>query len=378
MPVRPLPSHPNLDHLKQQAKDLLKAHDAQTLASAQLIREFHPHFSAATDAQIFAAKIKLSDAQLTIAREYGFATWARLKARIERPAIADRLDLPHQERIEDPVFRCAVDLMDAGDEAGLRAHLRLHPQLARQRVRFEGGNYFRNPSLLEFIAENPIRRGSMSKNIVAVAEVILDAGVDQSAIDETLGLICSGRIARECGAQVPLIELLCGREADASYALLPALGHGEFDAALALLQKGARLSLAAAAALGQNEDFRRLLPSATGEERHLALALAAQFGRIEVVRQLLDAGQDPSRYNPVGSHAHSTPLHQAALAGHTQVVRLLVERGARLDMKDLLWNGTPAGWAHHNGHTELEDYLRRLESGAGESEAGESEAGKGV
>ena len=43
---------------------------------------------------------------------------------------------------------------------------------------------------------------------------------------------------------------------------------------------------------------------------------------------LLNAGEDPSRYNPVGCHAHSTPLHQAALAGHIGVVRLLVQRGA--------------------------------------------------
>ena len=40
---------------------------------------------------------------------------------------------------------------------------------------FEGGNYFRNPTLLEFIAENPIRRGTLPENIAEVAKVILDA-----------------------------------------------------------------------------------------------------------------------------------------------------------------------------------------------------------
>ena len=36
----------------------------------------------------------------------------------------------------------------------------------------------------------------------------------------------------------------------------------------------------------------------------------------QIVRMLLDAGEDPNRYNPVGAHSHSTPLHQAAVGGH--------------------------------------------------------------
>ncbi len=86
--------------------------------------------------------------------------------------------------------------------------------------------------------------------------------------------------------------------------------------------------------------------------------LAAQHGHAEIVRLLLDAGEDPNRYNPDGNHAHSTPLHQAALAGHTAVVRLLVERGARLDIKDTIYQGTPLGWAIHAGQTAIETYLR--------------------
>jgi ankyrin repeat protein len=78
---------------------------------------------------------------------------------------------------------------------------------------------------------------------------------------------------------------------------------------------------------------------------------------------LLDAGEDPRRYNPVGCHSHSTPLHQAALAGHFELVRLLVERGARIDIEDTLWHGTPAGWAHHEGRTEIEAYLLSVERG---------------
>jgi hypothetical protein len=362
MPVRPLPSHPNLDHLKHQAKDLIKAHAARSRGAAQLIREFHPRFAGASDQTIFDAKLSLSGAQLIIARESGFPSWPRLKAHIEKPTRADRLDLPHHERIEDPVFRHAVDLADAGDEAGLRACLKQHPKLVQQHVLFEGGNYFRNPTLLEFIAENPIRHGTMPENIVAVAEVILDAGPDRSAVNETLGLVCSGRIPRECRVQVPLIELLCSHGADADFGMLPAIAHGEFEAVRALIGRGAAVSLPVAAALGYAKDFRRLLPQASEVDRQRSMALASQFGHVEIARILLDEGHDPSRFNLLGFHSHSTPLHQAALAGHDNLVRLLVEHGARVDLKDLIWNGTPADWAHHAGKAEIEAYLRALEA----------------
>ncbi len=358
MPVRPLPSNPNLDHLKYQAKDLLKGHASRDPGVAQRIREFHPRFRNATDVEIFGAKLSVSDAQLAIARESGFPSWPRLKAHIEKPTLSGRLNLPHHERIEDAIFRRAVDLLDAGDVAGLRAHLRQHPKVAQQRVVFEGGNYFRNPTLLEFVAENPTRRGTLPENIVQVAKVILDAGTTQSALDETLELAASSNVARECGVQLPLIDLLCDYGADPNRAIRTATAFAEFEAVNALIRRGARIDLSIAAALGRIEEARRLLPDADAEDRHWALALASQFGHVEIVRMLLDAGEDPNRYNPLGGHSHSTPLHRAAVGGHLDMVRLLVERGARLDWRDTLWQTTPAEWARHEGRTQVEAYLR--------------------
>ena len=138
----------------------------------------------------------------------------------------------------------------------------------------------------------------------------------------------------------------------------PALPHGEFEAANALLRNGARIDLAVAATLGRVEDGQRLLVTSSSEDRHRAFALAAQFGHTEMIRLLLDPGEDPNRYNPMGVHSHSTPLHQAALAGHYEAVRLLVERGARLDLRDVWFQGTPEGWATHAGQTEIAEYLR--------------------
>jgi ankyrin repeat protein len=91
------------------------------------------------------------------------------------------------------------------------------------------------------------------------------------------------------------------------------------------------------------------------------LALAAQYGRLEIARLLLEAGEDPNRYNPVGGHSHATPLHQAAGSGYSELVYLLVEGGAKLDVKDNLWQATPAEWTRHAGKTGIEEYLRARE-----------------
>ena len=42
------------------------------------------------------------------------------------------------------------------------------------------------------------------------------------------------------------------------------------------------------------------------------------------------------------------PCITAALNDDVEMMKLLVERGARLDARDTLWNGTPLGWAVHN------------------------------
>jgi hypothetical protein len=255
MPVRSLPSNPNLNHLKYQAKDLLKGHAARNLEVAQRIREFHPHFKNAPDAEIFSTGFTLGSAQLTIAREHGFRSWARLEEHVEKPVLSHSLHLPHHERIEDSLFHHAVDLLDAGDTAGLRAHLKHHPDLVRQHVVFEGGNYFRNPTLLEFVAENPIRHGTLPGNIVEIAEIILEAGAERSALNEALGLICSGRVPRKCRVQLPLIDLLCDHGADPNIAIETAVVHGEFEAVNALIRRGAQMNLPVAAALGNTRPY---------------------------------------------------------------------------------------------------------------------------
>jgi ankyrin repeat protein len=274
-----------------------------------------------------------------------------------RPLASDNTSIPHHERIEDPTFRRAVALIDSGDLPQLVLLLEQNPGLVRQRVKFERDSYFQNPSLLEFIAENPIRHGTLPPNIVDAAKTILRAGPDIHSINNTLGLVASGCVVRECNVQLALIELLCKNGADPNSALKSAALHGEFAAVDELQRQGAKPDLPILAALGETNEFRSRLPLSTPEQRHLSLAFASQYGHAEIVRALLDAKEDPNRNNPPGAHSHATPLHQAALAGHVDVVKLLVEHGAKLDTQDLLWKGTPRDWAHHGKQAEVETYL---------------------
>jgi hypothetical protein len=356
MPTKRLPANPDIRHLQLQVKDLLKGRTAADPAVLQRIREFHPRFADASDASIRSAAFTTADSYFTVAREYGFSSWARLRTAIGAGAGADATK-PHHERIRDAAFREAVDLIDDGDGAALREHLRKHPRLVHERVSFEGENYFTHPSLLEFVAENPVRNGTLPPNAAEIAEIIVDAGAEPIAISETLMLVSSGSVSRECGLQLPLIELLCSRGAVVDGAIIPALVHGELEAAEALLRRGATMDVAVAAGLGRVEVVRELLPASKSSSRQMALALAAQQGHAAIVTALLDAGEDPNRYNPVGGHSHSTPLHQAAIAGHLEVVRTLIEHGARVDMRDALFDGTAMDWAVYGKQDRVVAYL---------------------
>ncbi len=78
----PLPASANLEHLRKQAKELLAALRVNDPFAHARWKAFHPEHSPAPSASAHFA-VSLSEAQFVIAREYGFASWPRLKRHVE-------------------------------------------------------------------------------------------------------------------------------------------------------------------------------------------------------------------------------------------------------------------------------------------------------
>jgi hypothetical protein len=73
-----LPSDPNLDHMKREARYLL--HGLLTRDSTAL-RRFY-----SMDPLAGASQPNLADAQYVIAREHGFSSWRKMEAQIKQPS----------------------------------------------------------------------------------------------------------------------------------------------------------------------------------------------------------------------------------------------------------------------------------------------------
>jgi len=376
--LQPLPFFAGLDEYQRQAEQLLEGHRAGDPDAIRTLKERLPRFLRSdapwlsknlSDAEIQKASLGMVDAQLAIARSHDFKDWC---------ALADFVESVTQSNSPVWQFESAVEAVISGHIATLERLLSEHSSLTH--ARSTRVTCFDPPAhratLLHYVAANGVEghRQKSPANAVEIAKALLVAGAEVDALADlyggqctTMSLLVSSEPPARAGVQVALVDMLLDHGAAIEghgsgqwgSPLMTALAFGYPAAAEALLRRGARVDhLAAAAGLGRVADARRLLPKADSQCRHRALALAAQLGHVEVVRLLLDAGENPNRFNPKGNHAHSTPLHQAALAGNSAVVQLLVERGARLDIKDKIYLATPRDWAEHAGHSFLAEFLR--------------------
>src|SRR5690349_10786262 len=196
--------------------------------------------------------------------------------------------------ITDPVFLEAVEAIDNGHISLLQQLLQTNPELVTKQLdtpNEEG--YFKNPYLLWFVADNPIRHEKLPSNIVEIAQTIIDALQKtksdnyQHIVDYTLGLVCTGRIPKECGVQIPLMELLIKEGARVEGSVLGSIVEHNFEAARFLLDKGSDYNLATAVGLNRMSDVKELVKTATASELYVALVVASFFGKADIISFLI-------------------------------------------------------------------------------------------
>ena len=356
-----LPYHASIDAYAQQAEALLSALAAGDDGAAWRFKWEHPRFRGKPVGDVKKAKLNIEDARLVIAQLYAFNTWRDLDAFARfvttKPNVAR--------------FEAAVEAVVSGDRNALQTALLDHPELSKAR-----SSRRHHATLLHYVAANGVEGGRQRTpaNSVAIARLLLEHGAEADALADmyggrctTMAMLVSSAHPAKAGVQAPLTELLLDHGANPNGAgtqkqspILIALAFGYGDTAQALARRSLpQDDLAVMAGLGRAADAARLLPNADTETRQKALALAAQHGHLDVVKLLIDAGVDPNRYNPDGFHSHSTPLHQAVWSNHENVVRFLVERGAKLDARDKVYDSTPLGWAIYGQRNQIAEYLRQ-------------------
>ncbi len=264
--VEPLPSHPSLEHQQKLAKRLLRAiwaGDAESIARVQALL---PDKTAPESMQ-------LHDAQLVVARGYGFDSWAAMKRKIESltKTPAERFDIAIRE----------------GDAATARELLSTHAALrvAINEPRFD----YNSPALHQ------------AKKNLPLVDVLLEFGADINARSEFWA---------------------------GSFGIL------EHDLTLAqarpLMEHGATLTAWAAAGLGLPQELKAIIAATPevvrqrGGDGKTVLHCAATR---EIAEMLVNAGAE---LDAVDTDHNSTPLQY--LIGDEEIARLLIDRGARADV----------------------------------------------
>lgn len=114
-----LPRHPSIEHLENQAKQLLAAQRNGMVQCCQFLRRID-RLSNATDEEILAAHVTLADAQLVVALHYGFESWAKLREEVQTRPLDD------VNSLEAVIQRCGEEIPEyagAGVPLGVVAAL---------------------------------------------------------------------------------------------------------------------------------------------------------------------------------------------------------------------------------------------------------------
>ena len=373
MPTRTLPPRPSLHQLKIQANELHRAHRDRDPSAAGRISAHHPERKGWLPQAVLDKPLALADAQLVVAREYGFRNWGELKHRLEHAQQIERIE-------SHPGFDAALAALDDGDVDRLSALLAADPSLVHARTNLDPPyGYFSGATLLHHVAGNPYRDKPLPPNVVDLARVLLAAGADVHARTlgpnggDTMGLLVTGKQASDMGVTGPLIDLLLQRGARLDLtrddALDASLTNHSPRAAEKMIELGAKADVLAAAALGRMDLLRDFFdrdggllarPRRDGKEmpERDAIGLALLYSYVRGQREAVDfLLEKAGNWNVIGVN-NGTALHRAAWEGDLEMVKRLVAKGADISNRDNPFNSTPLSWAQHNKQQEVFDWLR--------------------
>jgi ankyrin repeat protein len=416
-PTRRLPRQPNLEQLRNQARELLRHYLANQPAAVAEVHRFERH----PDPSSFA----LHDAQRVLARAYGYESWAKLKAFVDGVTVArfaeaaQTGDLPRVRRMLSARPELAAKDLAANDEhralhfAVLRRDIPMVRLLMRAGADARKGIWpHREPTSpltlaldrdyqdvaaaieeeearlrqVQLSCPNPTVLPAVDRISAAIQRGDTAAAIELLAADPALVHACDRKGATPLhhaagAADVTLVAWLLARHAHPNkkdVASLTPLDYAALSAdprntiatrfpeiAHLLLEHGAEWTMPAAVALADAPRIRAYIETDPDWLRRIdqdggLLTLAVKHRRLDIVRLLLDLGADPDerivlRELEEPTESWGMPLWYAALAGTADIAELLLDRGA-----DPNANVYASGWPLRNAWHQPDQAVKRL------------------
>ncbi|WP_328362874.1 ankyrin repeat domain-containing protein [Mycobacterium sp. NBC_00419] len=400
-----LPSNPSLDRLREEARHLQRGITTSKRDAVELVRAHHPR----PDVALVGApdRFALHDAQLIVARRYGFIGWPALvhyleiaadltidPSAIDEDALGqadrfcslatlryDHTDAPPRRQAAADLLAAEPDLVDrhvwaaasAADPEALQRHIGARPDLATA----AGGPFGWVPLLYLCYSRIPLHRSE--DEVLAAAGLLLDCGADPNAgylwcgmstpFTALTGVFGEGEQGPRRQPRHPFAPALATvllrrgahpvdqqtlynrmfRPDDSHLELL--FAHGLVDAGPSPWER--RLGDAMET---REQMWQRQILWAAGHGFASRLDLLAKHGIYSAGVELVvpSLPDDPN----VRDERGATPLHHAAWDGDLHLIGQLLDSGADPTITDTQYGTTPLGWAEHAYQTEAADLLR--------------------